>query len=166
MSYLKKIIKDRSGATAVEFALLALPFFIMVVGMLQLGIIYIAGQTLDEAIDKASRTVQTGQVQGAGATVNEFRTTVCDNVALVSGCSQNLLLSVQSFPSYASVSAANLYDSNGRPNITNNQFLPGGAGDVVVVSAAVNIPIVAGFIFGGERNGSVQLTSSLVFRNE
>lgn len=166
MNCLKKIIKDRSGATAVEFALLALPFFIMIVGMLQLGIIYIAGQTLDEAVDKAARTVLTGQVQDTGTRVNEFRRTICEKVALISDCDRRLRLSVQSFPSYAAVSRASLFDASGRPNIRNNQFRPGDDGDVVVISATVRIPIVAGFVFSGALDGSVLLSSSLVFKNE
>lgn len=169
-NYFEKLTKNTRGATAIEFALLALPFFGLVIGIIQLGIIFLANQTLDEAVDVASRQIQTGAIVQTGGNVNNFRTEVCDNVVMISDCENQILISVQSYPDFAAVSQAQasgqLYTPSGRPVIVNNTFSPGTGGEIVVVSASVFIPIVAGSIFPGIDDNGLQLVTSLAFKNE
>lgn len=162
----QKFTKNIRGATAVEFALLALPFFGLVVGTIQLGIIFLANQTLDEAVDVAAREIQTGEITLTQGTLNEFRTTVCDRVALISDCEDQMQLSVRSFTDFAEADGAQLFTDTGRPIIQNNTFEPGDGGEIVVVSASVFIPIVAGAIFPGVSGDGLQLSTSLAFKNE
>ncbi|MEP2942891.1 MAG: TadE/TadG family type IV pilus assembly protein [Hyphomicrobiales bacterium] len=167
---IQKLASNTRGATAVEFAVLALPFFALIIGTIQLGIIFLANQTLDEAVDVAAREIQTGQITQTGGTLSDFRRDVCDRVTLISDCENQMLLSVQSFVDFDAVdqaqTAGDLYTPNGRPVIVDGTFEPGQGGEIVVVSASVFIPIVAGDVLPGVSGNGLQLSTSLAFQNE
>ncbi len=161
----KLFLKDERGANAVEFALLALPFFGLILGVIQLGLIFLAGQSLDQAVDNAAREIRTGQVRSINTAVDVFSTSLCDDIPIIMGCENNIEVSVQSFTSLADTSSTTLFVDN-VPVITGD-FDTGNGGDLVVISVAVSIPIVAGSLFGaGNNNGSSRLSTSLVFTNE
>lgn len=161
----KLFLKDDRGTNAVEFALLALPFFGLLLGVIQLGLIFLASQSLDEAVDNAAREIRTGQTRTINTAVNIFRTNLCDDIPIIMDCENNLQVSVQSFASFAETTSTTLFVDN-NPVITGD-YETGDGGDLVVISAAVSIPLVAGSLFGtGDGSGRTRLTTSLVFTNE
>jgi len=161
----KLFLKDNRGTNAVEFALLALPFFGLLLGVIQLGLIFLASQSLDEAVDNAAREIRTGQTRSINTAANIFRANLCDDVPIIMDCESNLEVSVQSFASFADTTSTTLFIDN-RPVITGD-YETGDGGDLVVISAAVSIPLVAGSWFGtGDGSGRTRLSTSLVFTNE
>jgi len=165
LSKCRKFIRDERGANAVEFALLALPFFGLFLGVIQLGVIFLANQSLDSAVNSIAREIRTGQIRSGGTGIGEFRTSLCDNNPIIIGCEEVLEVSVQAFTSIADTTTATLYVDN-FPIITND-YDTGNGGDVVVINAAVSIPIVGGSLFGvGDGSGRTRLTASFVFTNE
>jgi Flp pilus assembly protein TadG len=56
-----RIRRDESGATAVEFALLALPFFALLFAILEIALVFWTTQVLETAVADASRQLYTGQ---------------------------------------------------------------------------------------------------------
>lgn len=159
--------KNQSGSTAVEFALLALPFFALVAATIQLGIIFLSNQTLDAAIDTVSRRIQTGQVAASGFSESQFRDLICSEAILVGDCNSNIEISVRSFPNITALEEVDLYDSKGFP-IIEPVFDPGAGGDIVVVSARITIPVLGGEWFFGDAFGAngMQLLTSKAFTNE
>ena len=161
----KLFLKDERGTNAVEFALLALPFFGLLLGVIQLGLIFLAGQSLDQAIDNAAREIRTGQTRSINTAVNTFRTNLCDDIPIIMDCENNLEVSVQSFASFEDTTLTPLFVDNS-PVFTGD-YETGNGGEIVVISAAVSIPLVAGSLFGtGDGSGRSRLSSSLVFTNE
>ncbi|MEP1442506.1 MAG: TadE/TadG family type IV pilus assembly protein [Hyphomicrobiales bacterium] len=161
----RQFAKDDRGSNAVEFALLALPFFGLILGIIQLGIIFLANQSLDSAVDTAAREIRTGQTRSDAVGLAAFRTALCDNISIVRDCEQVLQVSIQAFDSIEDTTSATLYVDNA-PIITTD-YETGDGGDVVVINAAVAIPVVGGSLFGaGNGTGSTRLTTSLVFTNE
>ena len=161
----RKFLRNERGSNAVEFALLALPFFGLILGVVQLGFIFLANQSLDSAIDTAAREIRTGQLRSNATGLPTFRASICNNVSIIIDCDGVLEISVQSFPTIDDTTTTALFVDNA-PVITNN-YETGEGGDVVVISAAVSIPIIAGSLFGvGNGTGRSRLTSSLVFTNE
>ena len=49
------LMRDRTGATAVEFGLVAVPFLVVVLGILELALIFFVSGTLDTATAAAAR---------------------------------------------------------------------------------------------------------------
>src|SRR5690606_2566182 len=58
--------RDERGVTAVEFGLLALPFFTIIAAILQTSLVFLADQVLESAVHDAARAIRTGQAQEAG----------------------------------------------------------------------------------------------------
>ena len=62
-SILKRFRRDRNGTTAVEFGLVAMPFFAILGMIIETGLAFFTGQVLEAATTSAGRIVMTGQVQ-------------------------------------------------------------------------------------------------------
>ena len=92
----------RDGATAVEFALVALPFFALVGACLENGIVFWEQEILQQAVSDASRQIYTGafQTTNAGTTdtatlMSRFRTAISQ--------SSTTAIPALSYPRYSSL---------------------------------------------------------------
>jgi Flp pilus assembly protein TadG len=160
----------RSGAAAVEFAMIATPLFALIIGILQIGAIFMAQQQLETAVEKSARTVLTGQAQQGGVTQSQFATALCANLTLLFKCSDVMvdLRSASAF-SAAETSAPTLtYDASG--NVTNTwSFQMGSAGTIMVLRVMYQFPVVGGPLNGGLANlgnGKRLLMATAVFQVE
>ena len=134
-------VKDRRGATAVEFALVAAPFLGLLAALIQTFLVFFAQELLESVVQQSSRQILTGQVQSQQLTQTQFKQVVCNQVAILFSCG-GLMVDVQVATSWssASPSAPTLtYDSQGQ--VSNSwQFNPGNAGDIVVVRVMFSAP--------------------------
>lgn len=124
--------RDRRGAAAVEFAIVAVPFFIVLLATIETALVFFSGQTLETGVSNAARMIRTGQVQTQGVSESQFRDLVCETQPTLSDCVNKLVVDIRSFPDFGSVDLPPPLDNDG--NLTNNNvYQPGAAGDVVVV---------------------------------
>lgn len=169
--------RDERGATAIEFALLALPFFTIVAATLETALIFLAGQVLDAAVDNAARLVRTGQAQTAEYTQAQFRTAICDGLFGMFNCDDNtkLRINVSEVTNFSSVSLG--YPLATGTNCTAAQcnwtlaeaYGPGTGSEVIQVQVYYKWPTVVnlpGFNFGTLPDGSRLLGATRVFKNE
>src|SRR5579864_3816577 len=82
-----RLCRCRRGATAVEFALIAVPFFALLIAICQTGLIFLAQEELQTATSQAARLILTGQAQKQGLSAGQFQQDVCGNVAAMLTCS-------------------------------------------------------------------------------
>jgi hypothetical protein len=68
----RRFRKQQDGAAAVEFALVALPFFGMIMAVLELAVFFFASRTLEDALFNSSRKVLT-QSLPTGNICTEFK---------------------------------------------------------------------------------------------
>jgi Flp pilus assembly protein TadG len=73
----RRLVRDERAVTAVEFGMLAFPFFAIIGAILQTSVVFLAAQVLESAVNDASRAIRTGQVQTNNVTLEQFRTDVC-----------------------------------------------------------------------------------------
>jgi len=78
---------DREGTTAVEFAILAFPFFLLLFAIIECSLLFFAGQLLESAVDDVGRKIRTGQLDDT-MTAQEFKTEICDATSLLFDCSK------------------------------------------------------------------------------
>jgi len=159
-----------SGATAVEFALVAAPFFAMLVAPFQTALVFFASRVLDETTEQASRYIMTGQAQQSNMTQAGFQTWVCGQTFALFNCN-SFMINVQAYSSFSSASTGAptlTYDAHG--NVTNSfGYNTGNPGDIVVVQVLYQWPVVLGplgFNLANLSNGDRLLTSTAVFKNE
>ena len=166
----KSFVRSRSGATTVEFALVAAPFIAMLVALIQTALVFFAGRVLDETVEQASRYIMTGQAQTGNVTKAGFANYVCSNTFALFTCSK-FMINVQNYGSFSSASTATptlTFDGNG--NVTNAwAYNAGNAGDIVVVQVMYQWPVLFGplsFSLSNLSNGNRLLMSTAVFKNE
>jgi Flp pilus assembly protein TadG len=166
----RRLIDSREGSTAVEFALIVMPFIVVLVAIFQVAIIFLAQHELETAVEKTSRGLLTGQTQQAGLTQAQFVNSICQNLPAFFTCSKLMVdLETATAFSAASTSAPALtYDQNG--NVTNVwQFVPGAAGSIMVLKVMYQFPVLPGlmnFNLANLANGSRLLMSTAVFEAE
>jgi Flp pilus assembly protein TadG len=136
---LRRFARDRRGSVAIEFAFVGLPFFLLLFAIIEVSMVFLAGQLLEKGTQDASRKILTGQAQTANFTQAQFKQEVCNQVTLLLSCT-NVFLDVESFPTIGRVDIRNPIDTNG--NFVNNfAYRPGGPNDLVVVRVMYQWPL-------------------------
>jgi Flp pilus assembly protein TadG len=169
-SLLSRFSRGRTGSTAVEFAMLALPFLGLLFGIIELGMIYLISTTLDNATTDAARQIRTGSVAtSGGATASSFTTLVCNEMSwLGSNCAANLSVDVRTFSTFSSTSTSDPITS-GTFNTGSLIFQTGNSGDIVLVRTYYPWTLVVPFLDGSVArlsNNKTLIESSTTFRNE
>lgn len=158
---------DDSGATAIEFGIIALPFFALLIALIEVSLVFFANFSLDNAVDEASRLVRTGQAQTQGFSETEFKQNICDNATGLKNCMSGLKLDVQRFNNFAGVTMPDPLDAGGalRNDFT---FDLGTGGDVIVVRAFYVWDLIASFpgSLGNMPGGGRLIIATAAFRNE
>lgn len=112
---LRKMGRSRDGAAAIEFAILAVPYFLIVFAIIETFVAFAAEQLITNAVNNMSRELRTGMIT---ANMNrptdkdrtEFRRAFCDEISILIRCSEaeianpeKLYLDVRSFPEFKDI---------------------------------------------------------------
>lgn len=164
------LVADRRGAAALEFALVAAPLVALIVAVFQIGVIYLAGNELETAVERAARPLLTGQAQQASINQKQFSASLCAYLPALLSCSGVMVdLQVATNFSSANLAAPALtYDSNG--NVANQWvFGAGGSGSILVLRVFYQFPVLLGplgFNLANLPNGDHLLMATAVFQVE
>lgn len=134
--------REETGAAALEFAILAVPFMMLIFATFETFFAFAGEQLMANAVETMARKVRTGEItfgQGKPTDVTEaeFRQLFCDEVSILHMCSESeamapekLYLDVRQFSSFADmprevpkVSTADYADLD----TSDFAFSPGGA---------------------------------------
>ena len=165
---LRRFIRQRDAASAVEFGLVAAPFVALTFAIMQTGLVFFAGQSLQTAAATASRYIMTGQAQTAGWSAAQFKTQVCNAISGLFNCQNGVYVDVETYSSFASANLS-LPITNGNFNASSLGYNPGGPGDIVVVRLYYQYPVyvnLLGFNMSNLNGGLDLLAATAVFKNE
>jgi Flp pilus assembly protein TadG len=166
--FLRRARTNDSGATAVEFAMVAAPFFFLLFAMIEIAAVFFTSTVLENAVLETAREIRTGQVQNGGITQAQFRDEICDRVSIVGDCDR-LEFDVQVFDGFNSVTQTSPIAGDGSLDTGSFGWDPGGAGDIVLVRVFYRWSLLTPNFGGALSNmGGNQrlLTAATVFRNE
>jgi Flp pilus assembly protein TadG len=161
---------DQSGFTAVEFAMVALPFLMLLFGIIAIGLFFFTTFSLENAVEGAARLIRTGQAQENGMTADQFKQEVCNRAPSFVDCTGKMRVNVQNFTDFGNIVTPSCVDSGGNllpPNGTNYSL--GGSGEVVLVTVCYEWELAAKIPFlsvGNMPNGSALIQASTTFRTE
>ncbi len=97
----RRFLRNEAGAAAIEFASLAIPFFLMVFAIVETCISFTAQQVLQNATDEYARQVRTGQVQASDITATKVKTFICDRIkVLVPNSCPGLYIDLKEYTSF------------------------------------------------------------------
>lgn len=169
--------RDERGTTAIEFGILALPFFMIVGATLETAVVFLSSQVLDSAVQDVSRLVRTGQIREMGInSTATFKAGVCDRLyGLFSNCS-GLHVEVKVVTDFASATvsppidvAACTSDKTKCAWSRPESFSPGQGSAIVVVQVYYKWPVVVGvggYTLGNLSDGTRLIGGTAVLRNE
>jgi len=173
------------GSVALEFAMVAPVFLLILMATVESGVMFFAQTTLQNAVNDAARLVKTGQTtcfstdstgKCLGITADQFRKQVCDQVViLLHACKKDpsgnsdLQFDVKAYGTgFGGVSNSSPLGADGDlPNLTD--FDTGTACDVVLVRAFYRWPIVTpglSFLLANMRGTNHLLATAAAFRSE
>ena len=164
--------KNRDGATALEFGLLAIPFFMLIFGILELAVILFLSASMTHSVGEAGRQIRVGNFQACGGDpADKFKELVCNNMASLGDCSERLTVDVKTGPNFQSIVLPDPPDAedteSGAPNGTVDTTK---GGDPVVARAvyyySLALPAQLTRLETEKGTGIRELVSSTAFRNE
>jgi len=125
----KRFSKNHDGATAIEFALVALPFFALLFAIIELAIIFFVNSALNNATSEAGRLIRVGQFQDCGG-ATRFKQLVCQNI---------------SNPTFSSISLPNT--NNVTVNPVTGLFTPSDGTFTPVIAASSPVVVQSTFYY-------------------
>jgi Flp pilus assembly protein TadG len=164
------------GAAALEFAMVATPFFVLLFGVIELGLILMAQVDLENAMGAATREIRTGLTQSAASSTDQtvqntnFGIEVCKKMLwMISDCEHNITVDVRTYGSFGAISLNSAPADQAAILAGKPQFQTGGPGSIVVVRAyyawPLFIPGLDTLALTGSTNKTL-LTSVTSFENE
>lgn len=170
------IASDKRGSTAVEFAIVAPIFLMMMFSTFEVGWFYFANAAVDASVGDAARQIKTGQVQSWSGTDDEklqvLYDNICDVVKSFGGCENRLTLEVNTYTSFADLAADNTPPTcaDAPPDdLAAIPFNPGGELEIVRVRVCYiynTINPAIGINLSEPGTNHRRLISTVIFRNE
>lgn len=95
--------RSESGATAIEFALVAMPLLVLLGAIIEISLMLTAQSELQHATETATRLVRTGSTSIASE--QDFRAAVCSRVVLIPGCAGVINVDVRNADTFNALAA-------------------------------------------------------------
>jgi Flp pilus assembly protein TadG len=178
---LRRFGRSRRGSAAVEFALIAPPFFALLFAIIETAIVFFASQVLETITQDSARLIATGQAQTGQVPLCQppgnttpvpctqvtFKKYVCSQIPALFSCDQ-VYVDVESYPAFTNVVINSQIDSGGN-FINNMQYNPGSPGAIVVVRLFYQWPLFVtglGYNISNLTGSQRLLTATAAFKNE
>lgn len=168
----RRFVKNRDGASAVEFALVAPIFFALTFAIIEAGYYFFVNSAVDAANAKAARLIRTGQAQGGAISRDAFFDEICDVVKIFGDCDTQLTVDVARYASFAEL-AADLSAPTCRDaapeDVDALPYSVGAARDIVRVRVCYihdSVNPAIGLNLEKAKGGTLKLISTSIFRNE
>jgi Flp pilus assembly protein TadG len=111
----KRLVRSRDGAAAIEFAILSIPYFMIIFAILETFIAFAAEQLVTNAVNTLGRQIRTGQItyglnRSTDKTKEQFRQLFCNEVNILITCSATevtnaakLYIDARTFTTFAAI---------------------------------------------------------------
>lgn len=175
----RRFQKEEDGATAVEFAFVALPFFALLFGIMELAIVFFVNSALVHSTAEAGRLIRVGNFQACGG-VDEFKALVCGNMKGMANCWKNVRIDVVEGDSFKTITLPDIPPVEPRddtqkgdaatPQTANGVYNANAAGDTMVVRAVLHyrlaLPPLLTRLDNPAGSGARTMIATTAFRNE
>jgi Flp pilus assembly protein TadG len=100
------MVKSESGAAAVEFSLVAFPFFMVMGCICETGIMLFTEYSIQAGVQDAARQIRTGQAQNSSMSAANFKSKICEITGIVIDCESKITVYVRPAASFTALAAA------------------------------------------------------------
>jgi len=164
----RRFLRQQDGAAAIEFAIVVLPFLLLMFLIMETGLVFFASQTLETVAADSARLIRTGQ--GQAFDESAFKTEVCNRAKVLFSCpsSRGIFIDVQKPTDYDSIDRS-ITLKDGEPVTQFSTSAVTTRNAIVVVRLMykwpILFPLTAKFL-GDDGSGSRMLVATAAFRNE
>jgi Flp pilus assembly protein TadG len=166
--------RDERGVTAVEFGFVAMPFLMMLFGIIAVGLFFFTTFSLENAVEQASRPLRTGEALTSVPvkTKEQFKQDVCNLMYGMIDCTGKLRVNVQQYNVGDAIVPPACIDAGGSlvgdpADPTNN--VPGAANKIMLVTACLQWDLAGKIPFltlTSMSNGAALIQASTTFKIE
>lgn len=172
----KRLVRNEDGSAAIEFALVAMPFLLFVLGLLGMGLYFLASTSLEYGVEAASRKLRTGEAEKGNMTVDSFRELVCQSAGSYIDCGKISTI-VQHASTWSGITPQTCTDQDGnRVGSTGSSGeliskYAGSASEVVLVTLCYEWDLAQRFGFlklgsSGDGSGPAIIQAAAAFKSE
>ncbi|MBS0232626.1 MAG: pilus assembly protein [Proteobacteria bacterium] len=173
---LHRFKRDDRGATAVEFAIVAIPFLMFIFALIGCALYFFVLNSLESGMDQTSRLVRTGEAITENLTVDQFKQKICSGSGGWIKC-DNMQIWAQHWSDWSDPTLAphqcvdqnNTVIANNAPGSDPIATYTGTASDVVIVTICYEWDFASKIPFlrlGNMQNGAMMMQTATAFRTE
>lgn len=167
--------KDKSGGTAVEFAVLAIPFILLVFAIMESAISFAAQQAVANATDDVARQLRTGQIKRS-ISETDLRQRICDDMSVMvqAGC-PGMVFDLRQFSTFAEAANYRFRINNGALQLMNGnapdnrRYDPGASTTKNMLRVFYEWPLITDIMrkrLASLSDGNTLLTATAIWQNE
>jgi Flp pilus assembly protein TadG len=166
----RSLLKDENGATAVEFGMVAMPFLLFILGIMGIGLYYLAVISLEYSVESAARKIRTGEAEKSALTVGGFKNLICAS-AIGIDCSKVTVI-IRNAKTWAGINPPACVTNGSQTGSSGNagdavSDYSGSASEVVLVTACYRWPLADSFEFMKfSGSGPTIIQAATAFKNE
>ncbi|MFD2052759.1 TadE/TadG family type IV pilus assembly protein [Mesorhizobium calcicola] len=119
--FFARFLRDRRGSTAMEFAILAVPFALLVFAILESCISFAGQEVMANITDDIARQLRTGQLKPADVAGTNLRDKICDKLEIIvsQDCPNLLMVDLRQYATFAAAASAGFRIQGGTVILTN-----------------------------------------------
>lgn len=163
----QSIVDDTQGVAAVEFSLLVIPFVFLMIGIIEMALMFTSQSLLEASSAQAARQIRTGAVQEGGGE-QAFIDELCEFAAVLIPCG-DIQYQVVSFDDFGDADDFPDAEFDDEGNLEDQGFDPGGVNDVVMVRVSytynIKTPMMQ-LILTNNNDGNRIMLSTIVLQTE
>lgn len=162
--------REQDGVVAVEFALLAIPLFLLILGIIETALFFAAGAVLEGASADAARLIRTGQVQTSGNPEDTYYDELCEMVGVMIDCADLQYEVIHVEPNSFAGAEGNTptFDENG--DLVPSGFDAGDSNDVILIRTVYRYefltPYLGALMTGDSETNWIRHMSTVVLKAE
>lgn len=158
---LRSFLRSRDGAAAIEFAILAIPYFMIIFAIIETFVAFSAEQLLSNATSNLARQLRTGQItynlsRTSDKSEAQFRQLMCDEISILMQCDateistpHKLYIDARTFTAFSTIPTAIPRVSNtdfADIDTSSFRFAPGGAKSINMMRAFYRWQIITDLV--------------------
>lgn len=149
---LRRFRRNKRGSAAIEFGIVALPFFVMLFAIFEFALMFLAGEVLATASQDSARLIFTNQAQDQKFDALAFKKDLCARLGntlfdcQAGALDKGVMIDVKVVPQFTTVSASDLappIDANGE--LTGLSYTSPPPGSTVIVRTFYKWPLLVNF---------------------
>jgi Flp pilus assembly protein TadG len=149
-------MRDSRGAAAIEFAMIALPLFIMIGGIMEMALVFLISINVEDAAAAMARQIRIGTYVAPGASstssLQTFKNDLCADIKIVptATCINQIQVDVRPLTNFTTTATSPI--SGGVFSTAGLCFYSGGPNSAVLMRVYYLWPLLTPFLLNGLEN--------------